>query len=314
MSSDEHDGRQRKLFGALLGVVREKIINCPPIYWAEIDGPPSIAEKPARDILSWGICNEADKFEAFSSPESGIIILFGHAGGFDEGRQALCDVSGQIIEAISSTIPDNDPATLRASSPEKQHILAAVLIRFFVDSIREREPESLTFPQIISGKAAYHVDRFPFISFPTGKKIHVSPEYHQAWMAAAEAVKEGTVEIRVLQAPILHAVANVTKYILEQIPDSGPSAPLPGMPNPFIPTKLQKEILEALAQKALRSRPLAKLLGIDQPRLYKAGGIKELMVIGKIARHDRLGYYRPDSPPAEYAEQLSQAVDQKGIN
>jgi hypothetical protein len=52
----------------------------------------------------------------------------------------------------------------------------------------------------------------------------------------------------------------------------------------------------------LKSRPLAKQLNIDQPKLYKPGGIKELRELGKVKLHRRLGYYRPNAPPPELQE------------
>jgi len=73
---------------------------------------------------------------------------------------------------------------------------------------------------------------------------------------------------------------------------------------PFIASPLQKAILEKLDRTALRSRPLAKILSIDQPKLYKPNGIKELMELGKVKTHTRIGYYRPDAPPQEHAEIL----------
>jgi len=69
---------------------------------------------------------------------------------------------------------------------------------------------------------------------------------------------------------------------------------------PFVATPFQRGILDALAHKALRTDDLAGEVG-DRRRLFKNGGIKELMEQGLVAHHKRLGYYRPDAPPPELA-------------
>jgi hypothetical protein len=77
---------------------------------------------------------------------------------------------------------------------------------------------------------------------------------------------------------------------------------------PFVPTPFQSDILAALEGKALRTDALANKVG-DRSRLYRRpGGIHELRDNGLVAHHPRLGYFRPDCPPAE----LSQFVHQSG--
>jgi hypothetical protein len=66
----------------------------------------------------------------------------------------------------------------------------------------------------------------------------------------------------------------------------------------FVPTPLQKSILEALNRKALKKQPLAVIVcGGEGTRLYRKGGIKELIDIGKVVHKNGVGYYRPDAPP-----------------
>jgi hypothetical protein len=67
---------------------------------------------------------------------------------------------------------------------------------------------------------------------------------------------------------------------------------------PFVPTPFQKAILSALDGVALRTDALAGKVG-DRRRLFKPGGIKELMALGLVKNHRRLGYYRPDARPTE---------------
>lgn len=73
----------------------------------------------------------------------------------------------------------------------------------------------------------------------------------------------------------------------------------------FIPGPMQTAILKALEWKAMRSRALAKALKIDQPSLYRQDGLKELIKFGRVKKQRRIGYYRPDAPPPEYAQVLS---------
>lgn len=70
-------------------------------------------------------------------------------------------------------------------------------------------------------------------------------------------------------------------------------------PSPFVPTPFQAGILEALDGVAMRTDALAAKIG-DRRRLFRhPGGLKELQENGLVDKHDRLGYYRPDAPPAE---------------
>ena len=76
----------------------------------------------------------------------------------------------------------------------------------------------------------------------------------------------------------------------------------PPSKTPFILTAIQKGILAALDGKARRTDDLADQIG-DRSRLFRKGGLKELQEKGLIKHHDRLGYYRPDAPPKELADQ-----------
>ena len=67
----------------------------------------------------------------------------------------------------------------------------------------------------------------------------------------------------------------------------------------FVPNTLQASILSVLDGRALKKQPLAnEVCGGEGSRLYRKDGIKELMALGKVANKPRLGYYRPDAPPA----------------
>lgn len=73
----------------------------------------------------------------------------------------------------------------------------------------------------------------------------------------------------------------------------------PTTPTSFVPNEFQREILTALQGRALKVEALAiKVCGGDKSRLYKPGGIKELKDAGLVDKKPRLGYFRPDSPPA----------------
>jgi len=80
----------------------------------------------------------------------------------------------------------------------------------------------------------------------------------------------------------------------------------------FVPTPLQTGILEKLDGKAMRTRALAKCLGMDQPKLYKRGGIKELKEEGRVKLHSRIGYYRPDAPPPQLQGKRIKVVSTRG--
>lgn len=83
----------------------------------------------------------------------------------------------------------------------------------------------------------------------------------------------------------------------------GPDAPTE--PEPFVPNEFQRQILEALDGKALRTDALAGAVG-NRRRLFKhPGGISELIEEGLVANHPRCGYYRPDRAPPEIFQDVS---------
>jgi hypothetical protein len=67
---------------------------------------------------------------------------------------------------------------------------------------------------------------------------------------------------------------------------------------PFVGTPLQMEIYKALDGRALKKLALAiDVCGGDGNRLYRPGGIKEMMAKGVVVNTPGVGYYRPDAPP-----------------
>ena len=72
--------------------------------------------------------------------------------------------------------------------------------------------------------------------------------------------------------------------------------------SPFIPSELQRRILESLNGKAMTLDALAGKLDCERSSLHR-DGLKELKERGKIRNSRRVGgYYRPDAPPPEYRE------------
>lgn len=79
----------------------------------------------------------------------------------------------------------------------------------------------------------------------------------------------------------------------------------PQEPEPFLPKHYQRRILAALDGVALHKLPLAAEVG---DRLYKPNGIRELMEHQMVRKDERYGYYRPDRPPPELANQESEGI------
>ena len=71
----------------------------------------------------------------------------------------------------------------------------------------------------------------------------------------------------------------------------------------WVPSKLQRRILEVLDGVASTADKLEGALDVSRSTLYgnkktKKGGLTELMELGKVANDRGIGgYYRPDSPP-----------------
>lgn len=125
--------------------------------------------------------------------------------------------------------------------------------------------------------------------------VAFSREWHKSPWAAQPTVR-----------PAQEAIPLLERFLLEKANGRKPSPP--AVSEAFIPSALQTCILECLDGNAMRSRPLAKKLHIDQSRLYKPGGIKELINEGKVRTHSRIGYYRPDAPPPKFADALNNTV------
>jgi hypothetical protein len=66
---------------------------------------------------------------------------------------------------------------------------------------------------------------------------------------------------------------------------------------PFVPSPIQEKILKALEGVALKTHALAAACNVENSRLYKPHGIKELRAAGLVALKHGLGNYRPDAPP-----------------
>ena len=64
-------------------------------------------------------------------------------------------------------------------------------------------------------------------------------------------------------------------------------------------TPLQQAILKALDGRALKKEKLAAECKVEGTRLYRRGGIKELMRLERVANKHGVGYYRTDAPPPE---------------
>jgi hypothetical protein len=83
-----------------------------------------------------------------------------------------------------------------------------------------------------------------------------------------------------------------------------PSAPVAG---DFVPNAFQRAVLKALAGTGMRTDAIAAKVG-DRRRLFRdPGGLPELQERDKVRHHPRLGYYRPDDPPAELRAESADA-------
>jgi hypothetical protein len=85
-------------------------------------------------------------------------------------------------------------------------------------------------------------------------------------------------------------------------PEPPPGQPAPAPAGRFVPTPFQKGILQALTGQALRTDDLAHKVGNRRKLFTHPGGLRELQEHGLVAHHKRLGYFRPDAPPAALRE------------
>jgi hypothetical protein len=87
------------------------------------------------------------------------------------------------------------------------------------------------------------------------------------------------------------------------VPPAGPApvaAPPPG--DPPSPTPYQERILDALAGKCLTADQLAEKVG-DRRRLFRDGGVKDLVTAGLVKKRQGHGYYATDDPPDEFSDE-----------
>jgi hypothetical protein len=82
----------------------------------------------------------------------------------------------------------------------------------------------------------------------------------------------------------------------------------PPPPPPFVPLPFQRRILNELKYKSLTADRLQEHLACDRKSLY-VRGLRELTRHGLVVPSRRIGYYRPDFPPPEFAEFLGKNPD-----
>ena len=102
---------------------------------------------------------------------------------------------------------------------------------------------------------------------------------------------------------LLQAVELLTRTVRESLDDDGAT-------QKFVPTQFQQDILNALDGVALRTDALTHKLDCANGQLFRkpVRGIPELIAHGLVAKHDRLGFYRPDSPPQEIEQKADQSL------
>ena len=91
---------------------------------------------------------------------------------------------------------------------------------------------------------------------------------------------------------------------LRLVPAEQQSADVPNQTSEFVSNKFQRSILNALAGRALNKEQLAnEVCNGEGSRLYNSktrkGDLNELRDLGLVQHKPRLGYYRPDAPPAD---------------
>lgn len=69
----------------------------------------------------------------------------------------------------------------------------------------------------------------------------------------------------------------------------------------FAPNAFQDRICDALAGKLLTAEQLGEAVG-DRRKLFRPGGVRELMEAGWVRKRPGGGYYMPDDPPDGLAE------------
>jgi hypothetical protein len=108
-------------------------------------------------------------------------------------------------------------------------------------------------------------------------------------------------ELRAIRRLLARQVAPV-QVTINQPPltiNQPPPVPLPpsGQPKPFVPTLLQRDILRALQDKALRTDALAAACDVDRRQLFRPGGLPELRERGLVGHHRKVGFYSTGAPP-----------------
>jgi hypothetical protein len=106
-----------------------------------------------------------------------------------------------------------------------------------------------------------------------------------------------TVEVRPPSVALVREMAHALGYDRQQ------PAPDARIEEIFIPTVIQKLILEALVGKAMRTKALVEVVKVDQGQMFRE--MKELRRRGSVLHHTRLGFFRPDFPPPALADPTS---------
>lgn len=131
-------------------------------------------------------------------------------------------------------------------------------------------------------------------------KYSSSPELRSkcTWLQYCERLFPDEVEVRDPASPLDIAARVANEGTDTKTAAASGNVPANSTETLFVPTPLQKNILESLDGTALTKTPLAKVVcGGEWQRLYKPGGIKELKAAGLVDNKRGVGYFRPDAPP-----------------
>lgn len=99
-----------------------------------------------------------------------------------------------------------------------------------------------------------------------------------------------------LAVPISRKDSQAASKVVASILNIGPA---------FVPTAIQEQILEKLDGKAMKKATLAKALSMDARNLFdrakpkRVGPLSELLRLGKVISHPRIGYHRLDKLPPQ---------------
>jgi hypothetical protein len=210
--------KRRLLFSNLLKLIRPELKDCPPIYFLRISGFAS--EEESKNLVAAIVCAMFDppymSLNLSHTYDTDCTIFSGGPAWFDAGIERIKSLSPQILEAYKTLVENDSAEELKDVPKGREWMMVGLLTEIFTEWIRSKAPESLAIPPTVQGKPRLDPQNQIHIWFPGDRVLSFHQVVNmQIWNPLVEAVKAERLFIYAIKVPILHCVALIARYVLD---------------------------------------------------------------------------------------------------